>query len=161
MRRSFPGTEIEGGRVDAAWLEALFPSGGESSRTVFGRFADHRRRRAIPPFDDSPPPPVDEEAQLLGLRRALVGEWLSQGRRRAAQYVQERGLDIAKDGEDGIREGFRERLRYNDLVGTARVTEVGPLSFLDCHPTAYLPLKALALGISRPPSSNSIMPLSN
>lgn len=52
------------------------------------------------------------ERERTGPARALVGEWLEQGRREMVLQVKGSGLR----GEQGVREGLRTRVKYNAPV---------------------------------------------
>lgn len=52
------------------------------------------------------------EGERVGPAMALVQEWLEEGRRDMVGKVREVGLR----GEAGVREGLRQRVRYNEPV---------------------------------------------
>lgn len=62
------------------------------------------------------------EGERVGPARALVHEWLEEGRRDMVGRIREVGLR----GEAGVREGLRQRVRYNEPV-LGQLVQVSPL----------------------------------
>lgn len=112
--------------VDRATLEALFP---DRQVPTVSLLLNRLRRSAFSLEND---PTYRSEGQAvpvdIGVRRALVNEWLAEGRRSMARMVQARGLTVEKDGDEGIFQGLMERLRWNETVPRSSVIEVRVLS---------------------------------
>lgn len=168
-------------RVGKEVLEGLFP---DQEVLTFRRVFEEMTKR-FRPSDESPPYPSssdpspssssaqdDTATGTIALRRALVQAWLDEARRATVRHVREKGLTIEKDGEEGVAEGFRERLRWNatnprsTLVDVRFPRSTPPLRSLTLvagpgaidHPPAFifdLPPPALP---DLPPLSNTLPP---